>query len=77
MTKIVTWCRRCGIEFVADRPSVLAGTWRACPDCRGRDVPKRPRKRGHPEGPPGPPTAPPGATMAMQRDATKRSPSHG
>ncbi len=31
---ISTWCRRCGIEFTADRGAVVAGTWRLCPDCR-------------------------------------------
>jgi len=42
MTTLATWCRRCGIEFVADRPSVLAGTWRLCPDCREAPSPPGP-----------------------------------
>jgi len=40
---INTWCRRCGIEFTADRGAILAGTWRRqCPTCpppdRGNSV---------------------------------------
>ncbi len=32
---IVTRCRRCGREFVAERQAILAGRWRFCPACRG------------------------------------------
>ena len=39
---LTTWCRRCGIEFVADRASVIAGTWRYCRDCWGAATPPGP-----------------------------------
>lgn len=31
---INTWCRMCGLEFVADRAAIVAGVWRLCERCR-------------------------------------------
>jgi len=46
---IVTRCRRCGVEYEADRATILAATWRLCPRCR-------------PPAPAGPDDDPPEAT---------------
>jgi len=43
---ILTHCRRCGVEFEANRRAIVGGAWRLCPACRDPE----------PSAPPSPPT---------------------